>query len=535
MASREREGRTPVLIVGAGPVGLALANDLGQRGVPCTIVERALAHEPLPKMNHVNTRSMELCRRWGLADRVRGAGWPDDHPMDVAYLTRLGGHEVARLRFPSHRDRPRSPDTPEPSQRCPQIWFDPILERGLERFPHVELRRGVSFESFREADGCVRVRLRSSAGDALEQEACILVGTDGAAGIARESWGPAPWQVAISLRTENFARVEARRASFYFLLHGDGMRAVVTPTDGESLGCFDWNVPPGERAEDVDPHAAVRAIGGPDLEYEIARVEPWQIRFTLAERYRRGRVFLAGDAARTLSPTGGLGMNTGLADAADLGWKLWAHHQGWGGDTLLESYDVERRATGRAINEESLRNLVRLGAIPALAGIDAEDAAGERVRAGVGRAIEAGDFRLEWTNDGAVLGSCYAASPVLRAPEGPDAPPPYDANHYMPSTWPGCRAPHAWLPDGRSTLDLFGSAFVLLRIGDAAPPADALAAAAGAARVPFSVCDLPARTAGYRDAPLVLVRPDGIVAWRGEAVPRDPAGLLDQLRGAGSV
>jgi 2-polyprenyl-6-methoxyphenol hydroxylase-like FAD-dependent oxidoreductase len=495
-------------------------------------------------MNHVNTRSMELCRRWGVADRVRTAGWPDDHPLDVSYVTRLGGYEVARLSFPSQRDRKRPDYTPVLSQRCPQIWFDPILEDALARFPHVTLRRGVELESFTEEDDCLRVALRSEKGGLEEVDARFLVGADGAgsrvrslAGIERESWGPAPWQVAISLRAKNFFDVEPRRAAFYFVLSESGASAVVTPTDGRELWRFNRNVPLGASPDDIDPDEAIREIAGPDLVYEIVRVMPWQIRFTLAERYRKGRVFLAGDAARTLSPTGGLGMNTGLADAADLGWKLAARLQGWGGDALLDSYDAERRATGRAINEESLRNLVRLASLPSLEGLADDGPTGDAVRAEAGRAIEEGDFRLEWMNDGAVLGARYVDSPMI--PEPADEPPPYDANTYRPSAHPGCRAPHAWLADGLSTLDFFGSGFVLLRVGESAPSGDEVENAARALDLPFEIVTLPvvAPVGGPNlgelyGARLVLVRPDGIVAWRGDDLDDEPAVLLDHVRGA---
>lgn len=527
-----------MLIAGAGPVGLALANDLGQRSIACRLIERSAAPVALPKMNFVNVRSMELCRRWGLAHEVRKAGWPDAHPLDVAYVTSLCGHEIARFRYPAQRNK-RVAYSPEPSQRCPQIWFDPILERGLQRFDHVELLRGHELVRFDEDGDLIVACVRELAtGAETEQIASFLVGADGAgsrvrelAGIERQSWGPAPEQVAIALRTRDARSViRHERAAFFWVIDGQGLRGLVTPTDGEEMWRFNWNLRRGETPEGFDADAAVRTLAGTDFEYEILTVMPWRIRFTLAERYRKGRVFLAGDAARTLSPTGGLGMNTGLADAADLGWKLAAVLEGWGGERLLESYDLERRPTGRLINEESLRNLGRIAGIPRLAGIAASDEGGEKLRREARDVLEAGEFRLEFENDGTALGLQYTESPCIEA-EG--AAPPHDPNRYTSFCLAGCRAPHVELPGGRSTLDLYGRGFCLLRLGEDAPETSALTRLASSRGVPLDVEHLqdPEILALHGRA-LVLVRPDGVVAWRGDRLPEDLGAWLDRARGA---
>ena len=527
----------PVLIVGAGPVGLALANDLGQRGVACQVVEREASPTALPKMNFVNVRSMELCRRWGLVEDVRSAGWPEDHPLDVSYCTSLQGFEITRFPYPAQREK-RISYSPECSQRCPQIWFDPFLERGLERFDHVRLLRGHELIDFKENAERVRATIRNvTSGEVHEQCATFLVGTDGpgsrvreVAGIERETWGPVVPQMAIALRTASFdAFVRQKRAAFYWIIDEQGVRGLVTPTDGEELWRFNWNLRPGETSETFDPDAAIRTLAGADFDYEIITILPWQIRFTLAEQYRKGRVFLAGDAARTLAPTGGLGMNTGLADAADLGWKLAAKLEGWGGDRLLDSYDRERRAAGRLINEESLRNLRRVAMIPRRPQIGAPDAAGERARREAGKILDAGEFRLEFENDGAALGLHYVDSPCL---EPDDETPPNDPNQYVPICVTGCRAPHASLPDGRSTLDLYGQGFCLLRLGPNPPATDALECAAKAAKVPLEVHHLADSSLhALHGRSLVLVRPDGILAWRADTPPESATALLDRLRG----
>lgn len=532
-----------VLIVGAGPVGLASAIELGRRGVRCIVVEQGDGVQALPKMNFVNARTMEHCRRWGIATAVRQAGWPDDYPMDVAYITSLRGFELARLPYPSHRDRVPPDYTPEASQRCPQIWFDPILAKTAASLAGVELRYRQRLEAFDDDGDGVRAQVADlETGDRYELTADYLVGADGAGsdvrtalGVESEQTGPAPKQVAIALRTNEFwSSHDKRRAAFYFVLPADGARGVVTPTDGEALWRFNVSLPPGANTDDFDAHRAVREMAGGDFAYELLAVEPWTIRFTLAREFQRGRVLLAGDAARTLSPTGGLGMNTGIGDAVDLGWKLAALLAGWAGPGLLDSYDLERRRVGRRIIDESLRNLVRLASLPPLRDVEATGEPGARARAALGRAIEEGEFRHEFENEGACLGYRYDASPVV-VPDG-TPPPPYDPNAYTQTSWPGCRAPHAWLADGESTLDLFDTGFRLLRLGSGAPSGEGLVAAARAASVPIAesasadpmVCALYERR-------LVLVRPDGHVAWRGDAPPADPRALIDRVSGSAAA
>ena len=529
--------RVQVLIVGAGPVGLALANDLGQRGVSCLVVEREAAPTALPKMNFVNIRSMELCRRWGLESKVRNAGWPDAHPLDVAYVTSLQGFEITRFPYAAQKDKTIS-YSPEPSQRCPQIWFDPILESGIERFDNIELQRGQELLDFDESDNGVVATIReTSSGKTRRIFANYLVGADGPgsrvrelAGIERESWGPSVPQMAIALRAPAFkAFVHQKRAAFFWIVDGEGVRGLVTPTDGENLWRFNWNLRPGESKDTFDADAAVRILAGGDFEYEILAVLPWQIRFTLAKHYRKGRIFLAGDAARTLAPTGGLGMNTGLADAADLGWKLAGRLQGWGGERLLDSYDLERRAIGRLINDESLRNLGRVAMIPRMPGIGADDASGARLRDEASQILQAGEFRLEFENDGAALGLQYLDSPCIENGEGAVA---TDPNQYTPICAVGCRAPHIKGPEGRSILDLYGDGFCLLRLGPEPPETTLLERAAAHVGLPLTVHRLiDPDIHALHGFSLVLVRPDGFVAWHDDAAPRSPGALIDRVRG----
>jgi FAD binding domain len=270
------------------------------------------------------------------------------------------------------------------------------------------------------------------------------------------------------------------------------------------------------------------AIGEP-IEVEILRSQPWSGHRVVASRYRHGRVFLAGDAAHLLWPKGGFGANTGIGDAVDLGWKLAAVLQGWGGPDLLDSYEIERRPVAvRNVSEASSNwtSDARLAPDPLL---DRSDGVGAEARREIGDLIRQLRGR-EFRSIGVQLGHRYAASPICLPDGTPE--PPDEPDVYVPSTWPGCRAPHAWLPDGSSTLDHFGRGFVLVATG--AADTDPAIRAADVLGVPLSVLriDDPSVVQLYA-APLVLVRPDGHVAWRGASVPADPIALVNQVRGAG--
>jgi FAD binding domain len=260
---------------------------------------------------------------------------------------------------------------------------------------------------------------------------------------------------------------------------------------------------------------------------------PWVRRELVADSYGKGRVFLAGDSVHMMSPTGGFGMNTGIADAVDLSWKLAAALEGWGGPGLLASYEIERRPVGLRNVAEAAGNLGRMLSPDRNRAILDDTPEGAALRASLGEEFAAA-MRREWFTLGMHLGYRYDPSPICW-PDGTPAPPD-DPTDYVQTARPGSRAPHVWLDDGRSTLDLFGSGFVLLRLGKAAPEAAALVAAAETRGVPLTVeaLDQPAVTAAYEKS-LVLVRPDGHVAWRSDALPADPLELVDRVRGAAAA
>jgi 2-polyprenyl-6-methoxyphenol hydroxylase-like FAD-dependent oxidoreductase len=532
---------TPVLIVGGGPVGLALALELGWRGVACTLVEQTDGAIVTPKMNEVNIRTMEFCRRWGIAERVMRCPFPDDYPMDVAVVTRVGGYELARLKRPPRRDQRESAGSPMNLQVCSQSWFDPMLRERAAAFPCVRLLYRHRLDSFADADEGVTAQVtRLDDGERIEVRARHLAACDGANSAVRRALGIGlAGSEVLSHSMHVFFRAPdllgalgVRPGTFFAVVGRDGFWGNVRAIDpAGGLWRILFDVPAGFDPAKLDREACLaRALARP-LPVEWAGASHWTRRGVVAERYSAGPVHLLGDAVHQLSPTGALGMNTGIADAVDLGWKIAAVADGWGGPGLLASYDAERRPVG-ARNVRMATSFYQ-GQARFASGLDAvEDATteGARVRADLAEVALAHITRM-FSTDGLQIGYRYEDSPVC-VPDG-TPPPADDPARYAPSARPGSRAPHVAL-SGRSTLDLFGRGFVLLRIGaDGADPAP-LAAAAASRRVPLEVVRLaePEAMRAY-ERRLVLVRPDGHVAWRGDASPADPLAVIDRVRGAG--
>ena len=333
--------RTPVLIVGGGPVGLALAGELGWRGVPCTLIEKTDGTIEQPKMDLVGIRTMEFCRRWGILDWVRDAPYPLDYPQDYIYLTGLNGYELGREPFPGRGFEPCPPESPQKRERVPQDMFDPILRRFAERTPHATLRYNCELVSFTETPDGVRAEVRDTTSGKTETiEADYLVGTDGGASTVREKLGigmsgtPAlTYTTNVIFRCKNFSALHDKGLGYRFIFIGpEGVWLTIVAVDGaDRFRMSIVGTPQKINHSEDDIRAALKRAMGRDFDYEIQSVMRWVRRELVADRYGTDRVFIAGDAAHLMSPTGGFGMNTGIGDAVDLGWKLEAVVKGWGG------------------------------------------------------------------------------------------------------------------------------------------------------------------------------------------------------------
>jgi hypothetical protein len=285
--------------------------------------------------------------------------------------------------------------------------------------------------------------------------------------------------------------------------------------------------------DSINAPEKLRTALGDKIPFELLAVRPWTGHCVVAERYQQRRVFLAGDAAHLNWPAGGFGMNTGVGDAVDIGWKLAAVLQGWGGKKLLDSYTLERKPIAMInVNEAAEMRANFDNQTPFSPKIEEDNDEGERIREKARAAIlrtRAKEFQYD--SVGIELGYRYENSPIC-VPDG-TPPPELDHGRYVPSTWPGVRAPHVWLEDGRSTLDLFGKGFVLLNLARRGADMGPLTAAATRVGLPLQVIALnDPNVRDIYERPFALVRPDGHVAWRGNFVPANPADIIDQVRGA---
>ncbi|WP_035513277.1 FAD-dependent oxidoreductase [Paraburkholderia nodosa] len=533
----------PVLIVGAGPIGLALAGDLGFRGVPSLLIERSDGKVVQPKMDMVGVRTMEYCRRWGIVPWVYEAGYNRDYPQDCAWVTGLNGYEFGREVFPSPREEKCPPQSPQKRERCPQNFFDPVLRRFAERSQLATISVNTELVSFTETESGVTARVRDTlTGEERTVEAQYLVGTDGGASTVRQALGIGMTGEPTLTHTTNVvfrckdleALHDKERAYRYIFIGPEGTWATLVAING----CDQWRfslVGDDTRHTHDEAYmrqAIVRAVGR-EFDFEILSLLPWVRRQLVADHYGTKRVFLAGDAAHLTSPTGGFGMNTGIQDAVNLSWKLAGVLQGWGGEHLLATYETEQRPVAIRNVAEATGNLKRMLSPRVLAPSPAifEDGPdSEAARVEFGNAYTE-LMKREWFSIGIHLGYMYEGSPIV-VPDGTPQPPD-EVSTYVQTARPGSRAPHVWLGEGRSTLDLFGKSFVLLCFGSERGGIDALKDAARHRGVPLevvSIDNVEAHMLYERD--FALVRPDGQVVWRGDALPQNAISLIDTARGA---
>ena len=535
---------TPVLIVGAGPIGLALAGDLGWRGVPCTLVESGDGAIYQARMDMVGIRTMEYCRRWGIVPWVEQGGYNRDYPQDCVWVTSLTGWELGREHFPKPSEERPPAESPQKRERCPQNFFDPVLTRFARQYPHVALRYETTLTGFEErADKVVATVRDLKSGREETIEASYIVGCDGGSSTVRQALGirmlgtpTLTYTTNVIFRCEGLEKLHDKAPGYRFIFIGpEGTWATLVAINGRDQWRFSLVGDAQKRAvpENELRRAIVRAMGR-EFDFEILSVLPWVRRQLVAERYGTKRAFIAGDAAHLTSPTGGFGMNTGIQDAVDLAWKLEACIRGWGGGELLGAYELERKPVGLRNVAEATGNLERMLS-PRVKSVPPEmfdkGPQGDAARKAFGDAYT-GMMRREWYSNGIHLGYLYAGSPVI-VPDGTPQPPD-EVSTYTQTARPGSRAPHVWLAAGNSTLDLFGRGFVLLRFGANPPDAEKLVAAAATRGVPLSVVEIgSAKAAMLYARRLVLVRPDGQVCWRGDCAPDNAIDVIDTVRGAG--
>lgn len=539
-----------VLVVGAGPVGLTLATDLARRGVTVTVVEiRAFAQPPNVKCNHVSARSMEHFRRLGVAATLRNAGLPEDYPNDVVFRTSMTGIELTRIPIPCRKNRYTEKDGPdtawataEPPHRINQIYLEPLLLKHAVSHAGVTLlNRTQVVDLVQDDDGVVATLLDLETQQHKSLRVQYVVGCDGGSSFVRKKIGAKLEGTEVIQRVQStyirapqLASLLPGKPAWCYYSVNTRRCGTVFAIDGHETWLVHNHLHPDEPEFDsVDRDQSIRNIlgVGADFQYDIITKEDWVGRRLLANRFREGRIFLAGDAAHLWVPYAGYGMNAGIADATNLAWLLDATLKQWADASILDAYEAERHPITEQVSHFVMNHAQKMikarRAVPA--NIEAMDDEGQAMRTLIGEeayALNVQQFCCEGLN----FGYYYEQSPIIAHED--ETPPAYSMGSFTPSTLPGCRAPHFWLNNQTSLYDAFGPGYTLMRLNRAVN-VDALLSEAQRLRIPLTLIDL----ADERHVPeayhhaLVLCRTDQHVVWRGNDLMQPLHHLLDLMRG----
>jgi 2-polyprenyl-6-methoxyphenol hydroxylase-like FAD-dependent oxidoreductase len=532
---------TKVAIIGGGPAGLMLAIELGCRNVPCIVLEEDAAPPDFPKANATSSRTMEHFRRRGFAKEVRALGLTEHHPQDIIYCARLSHPELTRFEIPSRHaiaNRTAFGDygetvwaTPELPHRAQQMMIEPILREQAQKFSSVEMLAGWRAESFQSDENGVTIAARSTMNnDLLTVRSDYVVGCDGPRSMVRKSLGIVfeghtdgdrdffgGQMLSVFFSSSDLYTVLNKKKAWMYWAVNSEQRCMLVAIDGVDKFLFAMQLKPGQEADTVDFRTAAFKAVGATFELNLIGTGPWFAGFTLvAEKFANDRVFLAGDAAHLFTPTGGMGYNTSVDDAVNLGWKLAAVVNGWADKKILSTYEQERKPIAQRNTAFARLMADNIGKIKLPAALEEEGVEGDTARHEMGIKLN-NHVRAEFNIPGLQLGLRYNDSAIVAREDSPI--PVDEPNHYIPSAKPGGRAPHCWVGD-KAIFDLFGLDFTLLctDADDHADSSDIVLwqALFKANRIPLQVtyCDNTEVRALYQ-AQRVLVRPDHHVAWRG--------------------
>jgi 2-polyprenyl-6-methoxyphenol hydroxylase-like FAD-dependent oxidoreductase len=536
------EHETPVLVVGGGPAGLILSLQLARNGTNCMLVERNENTTKWPKMDLTNCRSMELLKRLNICEGLREIGVPQHFAFNVLFSTGLsdGGKLVAKWDLDSTdqwrrriKEQNDGSMPAEPYQRCSQALFEAWLKPKIQAEPLIDSYFGMKFESLEETEeGVLSLLIDQNTGEKHVVRSTYIVGTDGAGSRVRKEisgaliGGPVPAAMyLVHFKSRDLTRLQ-RQGQFWhiFFTHG----AIIIAQDEVDTWTSHYPVSLDTNVDELDPVETVyKVLGGSGTPYpieidEVLVTSSWRPNICVVDRYRssRGRVFLSGDSAHQNIPTGGYGMNTAVGDSFDIGWKLSAVLTGWAGQYLLDSYELERKPV-------ALRNIEHSGVHWKVHAdywgwvregeqglVTAKTAEGDEFRKRI--AAHVTELDGENKDQGIELGYRCNGSPVV-VPDNEEDEPRWEKRFYVPSTWPGVRAPHIYLRDGKTSIfDLFGSSYTLVDFTSRGGFVDMFEKSAARLNIPLKTVHLPdephARQVWERDA--VLVRPDDHISWR---------------------
>jgi 2-polyprenyl-6-methoxyphenol hydroxylase-like FAD-dependent oxidoreductase len=527
-----------VLIVGAGPAGLAAAIEMGRAGLRCIVIERNDRVGYAPRAKTTNVRTCEHLRRWGIVKALRAkAPLGVDYPSDIVFATRLTGYPLAKIDNAFFCAPARNPLYAAHAQWVPQYKLEETLRDHVLSMPHLQLCFRTTLESIRqnETDKAVYATVLDAAHDRRYGiTARFLVGADGAhstvrklLGIEMEGVGALARHRMMIFRQPGLTAMHALPPAVMYWLLNQEVPSVMGPMDVDDKWYFSFT----PKTDDDDPVEMLKKATGLPLTPEVLSSGDWTAYQQIAQRYRERSVFLIGDACHLHPPFGGYGMNLGVGDAVDLGWKMAAVVNGWGGAALLDSYESERRPVHQRIIEEAVINHAQSSLQLSVDGLEQPGAEGDAIRAEAGPRIADTKLR-EFRTLGVVLGYRYVASPI-NIDDGSE-PPPEHFSHYTPSAHPGCRAPHMWLAEKNqfepSLFDRFGPGFTLLITEGSEGDGAALAAVADSIGLPLKILnEAGSALKALYGARFAVIRPDQHVAWRGDRLPSEMSSLTDLL------
>ena len=539
-----------VIIAGGGPSGLILASELGQRGISCLLLDMKASTAFNPQANATQARTMEHYRRLGFAHEIRALGLPSDHPTDIAYFTRLSKHELARLSLPTAAQAVKTIKTLKGSwsaaelpHRVSQKFVETVLKKHASKHESNDIRFGWKVQEITSHEDHVIVKAHplSTGADASSSEPSnvelfkckYLVGADGPrsnirhqlgisytgeTGVKRSYMGGEMF--AVYLRSSDIYKNIPHPRAWMYVTVNNQRRCFLASVDGQEQFAFHSALHEGESAEHwglEEVKMRLKELMGCEVDFEVLSMQSWIAGHSLvAEHFSKDRVFLMGDAAHLFTPTGGLGYNTAVEDAVNLGWKLAHVIKGLAPETLLDSYELERRPLAIRNTGYAKQFADSVGLFPVSDEFELETPEAQAERDRASEHFNA-HVRLEFNIPGVTFGGRYDHSPIIIKD---DSEAPKDqANHYEPSACPGGRPPHLWLEDGSSLFDAFGPEWTLLCTQESARDVSAWQLEAQRMGLQLKCLYLPQKELQeLYIAPLALIRPDQMVGWRGNAL-----------------
>jgi 2-polyprenyl-6-methoxyphenol hydroxylase-like FAD-dependent oxidoreductase len=523
--------RHQVVIVGGGPVGVALAVELGQRGIDCVVVERRREPQRIPKGQNLTQRSVEHFYFWGVAEELRAARLlPPEFPMSgiVAYRDLNSEYWYA----PPLREIVNSYYF-QNNERLPQYLGESVLRKRMAQLQNVDARFGWVAETIEQDARGVRVTIAKDGGGGREVlEADYVVGCDGGHSTVRQQIGiergGADFNELMVLALFRSRELHEKLKRFpprstYRVLHPDlhGYWQFFGRVDVGERWFFHSPVPANTTRDNYDFHGLLQKVAGFPFACDFDYVGFWDLRIAVAEKYQVGRVFIAGDAAHSHPPYGAYGLNNGLDDVVNLGWKIAAKLKGWGSDALLQTYTEERRPIFKETAEDFIE-----------AGIQRDKEFLGRYNPDRNRA----EFEQAWKDHANAAAPRvltyephYEGSPIVFGPPG-GASSAHGSHTFTARA--GHHLPPQLLSSGRNVFEALGPDFTLLAFDAEDGTVRAFAAAAQALNVPLKIV-----RDNYNDgrkayeASLILVRPDRYTAWSATGAPADAAAILSKAVG----